>query len=397
MLANLDGTQLRPIGTNFSDMVSIFTNLSGIQNQGDFAWSPDGTKAVFVMSQKIYTVDAGGSDMKQLASDVNEPYLGSVTWSHDGKRIAFSGKNLWIMNSNGTDIRLLSDCWRGAWSPDDSKILCMSSEEENDRFQSIRLINLSNGNKTELIKSVEVEDPVWSPDGNSILFKSFTEGRNPGIYVSDSLGRNVKLIYDESSSLDAISWNPGGNKIAFASLENGVSLYTINPDGTGETLLTSNLSWSLTSPYAWSPSGDKIAFSSNTANGEHIFIANPDGTESTQITAGENKGYRLSDAGKSWSPDGSRILIESAGNRLWGTEVFIATLSGYDGVISGREPEVIKQGFSITNKSGIIKERLEEYTGAPAVTTDTPQAPGFDMMFAVGILSAIYLIKRRYN
>ncbi|VVB96728.1 Protein TolB [uncultured archaeon] len=396
MLANPDGTQLRPIGTNFSDMVSIFTNLSGTQNQQDFAWSPDGTKAVFVTSQKIYTVDAGGSDMKQLASDVNEPYITGVTWSYDGKRIAFSGKNLWIMNSNGTDIRLFSACRSGIWSPDDSKILCISSEEANDQFLSVLyLINVNSGNKTELIKSVELGDPVWSPDGNSILFKSFTERKNHGIYVSDSLGRNVKLIYDENSSLDAISWNPGGNKIAFASLENGVSLYTINPDGTGKTLLTSNLSWSWTNPYAWSPSGDKIAFSSNTGNGEHIFIADPDGTGLTQITTGENKGYRLSGAG-SWSPDGRRLLIESIGGRSWQREVFIVTLSGYDSTIFKRAPVVATQDVRPANNSITIKEPQAGQTDVPIVMSDTPQLPGFDMMFAAEILSAIYLIKRRY-
>ncbi|NJD78238.1 MAG: hypothetical protein FIB08_14295 [Candidatus Methanoperedens sp.] len=403
MLANPDGTQLKLIGTNFSDVVSIFTNFSGTQNQGDFAWSPDGTKAVFVMSQKIYTVDAGGSDMKQLAGDVNEPYIGSVTWSHDGKRIAFSGKNLWIMNSNGTDIRLLSDCWRGAWSPDDSKILCMSSEGfDNQPLMHLYLINVSSSNRTEIIKSAEVGDPVWSSDGNSILLKSFTERGNYGIYISDSLGKNVRLIYEENSkaeraTLDAISWSPGGNKIAFTLSGNGVSLYTINPDGTGETLLTSNLSWSWTSPYAWSPSGDKIAFSSNTANGEHIFIANTDGTESTQVTAGENKGYRLSDTGKSWSPDGRRLLIESIGNRFSQTEVFIATLSGYNSTISNRAPEATRQDFQPANNSITIKELQARQTDVPIVMTDTPQAPGFDMMFAAGILSVIYLIKKRYN
>jgi len=30
---------------------------------------------------------------------VNESFLGAVAWSHDGKRIAFGGRNLWIMNS----------------------------------------------------------------------------------------------------------------------------------------------------------------------------------------------------------------------------------------------------------------------------------------------------------
>ncbi len=79
-------------------------------------------------------------------------------------------------------------------------------------------------------------------------FKSITERRNHALYVADSSGRNVKLIYEESrpierATVQAVSWNPDGSK---------------------------------------------IAFSSSIANGEHVFIANPDGTERVQITACEN-------------------------------------------------------------------------------------------------------------
>ncbi len=396
-LANSDGNGLIALGTNFSDITSIITNLSKISRQRDFIWSPDGTKAVFVVNDpdKIYITDSDGSNIKQLASDANESFLGAVVWSHDGQRIAFSGRNLWIMDKDGTNFRLLGDCWGGVWSPDDRKLLCMSSEEVNDQFiRHLYLINVDSGDKIELIKSIEIENPIWSPDGNNILFKSITERRNHGIYVADSSGRNVKLIYEESSpvektTIEAVSWNPDGSKIAFVSDEYGAKLYTINPDGTGKILLTSNLSWSWTNPYSWSPSGDKIAFSSSTANGEHIFIANPDGTERVQITTGENKRYVLSGMGGSWSPDGSRLLIESS------KEVFIAKFSGYESIMSIRAPELIKQG----EKERSLEPTLTATTeiAKPATTVATPKTPGFEASLAIATLSTIHLFKRRYN
>lgn len=407
LLANPDGDRLNALGTNFSDIISIITNLSKFSWQRNFAWSPDGTKAVFVVtdlvnkSEKMYVADADGSNIKQLASDANESFLGAVAWNHDGKRIAFSGRNLWITNSDGTNLRQLGACWGGAWSPDDSKILCGTSEEVNDQFiNHLYLINVDNGDKTELIKSIGIENVAWSPDGSGILFVSVTERRNLGIYVADSQGRNVKLIYEENNPLEratlkAISWSPDGSKIAFTVSESGNGLYTINSDGTGKTLLTSNLSWSWTNPYAWSPSGDKIAFSYSAANGEHIFIANPDGTERVQITTGENKRYLLSGLGGSWSPDGSRLLIESRSNQPSRDEVFIAKLSGYDRTMPVQAPELIKQGG---------KERSLEPTMTatpeitkPATVNVTPKAPGFDAALAIGILSTIHLFKRRYN
>lgn len=77
--------------------------------QKNFEWSPDGTKAIFVVtdyvnkSEKMYMADAEGSNIKQLASDANESFFGSVSWSHNGKRITFSGRNIWVMNSNETN------------------------------------------------------------------------------------------------------------------------------------------------------------------------------------------------------------------------------------------------------------------------------------------------------
>ncbi|MCZ7384949.1 MAG: hypothetical protein O8C63_09410 [Candidatus Methanoperedens sp.] len=400
LLASPNGDRLNALGTNFSEIISIITNLSEFSWQKDFAWSPDGTKAIFLVtdlvkkSEKMYIADADGSNIKQLASDANESFLGAVAWSHDGKRIAFSGKNLWIINSNGTNLRQLGACWGSVWSPDDSKVLCMSSEEVNDQFiNHLYLINVDSADKTEIIKSIEVGNPAWSPDGNSILFVSATERSNLGIFVSDSQGRNVTLIYEENNPL-AVSWSPDGSKIAFTVSENGIGLYTINPDGTGKTLLTTNLSWSWTNPYAWSPTGDKIAFSSSITNGEHIFIANPDGTERVQITTGENKRYILSGEGGSWSPDGSRLLIESS------NEVFIAKLSGYD------RTATIKQGYRTANES--IQELPGQsspeptLTAAPQITKTIasaiiPKASGFEAALVIAILSTTYLFKRRYN
>ncbi len=407
ILADAGEDWLNVPGTNFSDMVSIVTNLSKIPRQRNFAWSPDGTRAVYtildlekserkyiVKSEKLYVTDADGSNIKQLASEVNESFLGSIAWSHDGKQIAFRGKNLWIVNSDGTNLRQLGDCWGSTWSPDDSKLLCEVSEEVNDQFiRHLYLINVDSADKTEIIKSIGIENPAWSPDGGSILFVSVTERRNLGIFVSDSQGRNVNLIYEENNPLEkatlkAVSWSPDGSKIAFVS-ESGNWLYTINPDGTGKALITSNLSWIGDNPYAWSPSGDKIVFSSSIANGEHIFIANPDGTERVQITTGESKRYVLSGMGGSWSPDGSRLLIESSNDSPSRNEVLIAKLSGYDRTMPIRAPENINQREVATPQQTV------DATPTPAATADAPKTPGFSIIFAgIMLIVTVFLMKR---
>lgn len=116
-----------------------------------------------------------------------------------------------------------------------------------------------------------------------------------------------------------------------------------------------------------------------------------------QITTGENKRYSLSGLGGSWSPDGSRLLIESQNGQTSRNDVLIAKLSGYDS---------IKQGFRAANKSMIIQASNEQpspeltLTATPQIAesiTTTPRVPGFDAALAIGILYTIYLFKRRYN
>lgn len=397
ILANPDGKGLIALGTNFSDIITIITNLSKISRQKDFIWNPDGTKAVFVVNDpnKIYIIDADGNNIKQVATGINESFLVARGWSHNRKQIAFNGRNLWVMNSDGTNPKQLGACWGGTWSPDDSKILCTASEEVNNQFlMRLYLINVDSGDKSEIIKSIGIENVAWGPDGSGILFKSVTERRTYGLYVTDSQGKDIKLIYEEDlpierTTLKAVSWSPDGSKIAFTVSEKGDKLYTINPDGTGKALLTSNLCGD--NPYAWSPSGDKIAFSSITGSGEHIFITNPEGTERVQITTGENKRYVLSGLGGSWSPDGSRLLIESSTYRASRNDVFIAMLSGYHRTMPVRAPENINLGEVATPQQTV------DATPSPTATADAPKTHGFSMIFAGIMLIVSMVLMKRWN
>lgn len=294
------------------------------------------------------------------------------------------------------------------------------------------------------------------------------------LYVADSDGRNQKLL-SEVTGRDVIKagWSPKGDKITF--IENG-NLYTINPDGSGRATIA------LTpSNYAWHPSGDYIAFSADIdkktgKDVDHsrfwpkedsyitpVFIAKPDGTERVQITPNDSLNKQLG----GWSPDGSRLLVNSFDK----TDLLVIKFSGYNEVMSlyvpssvqlgeefaiqvksmskpvenatiflnsktnengfiflngmeiGKTNEsgflkysfkeagnlrlsAVKQGFRTANKSITVQESPSgQSSPEPTVTATqqsvtaavTPKAPGFDAVLAIGILSAIYLFKRRYN
>ncbi|MDO9096879.1 MAG: hypothetical protein Q7U60_01980, partial [Candidatus Methanoperedens sp.] len=119
---------------------SIRDNILNIEWQRDFSWNPDGTKALTVMGfitkkddgfatkSQLYVVDENGFILRQLTNESIEIDVRNPMWSHDGKKIAFNGKNLWVINEDGTGLkRLVQDAeniYAGtiAWSHDDGKI-----------------------------------------------------------------------------------------------------------------------------------------------------------------------------------------------------------------------------------------------------------------------------------
>ncbi|MCG2738553.1 MAG: DUF5050 domain-containing protein [Candidatus Methanoperedenaceae archaeon] len=382
-VVNPDGTGLKVIGTNFSDMEPILSFLSEAGWwQRNLKWSPDMTKVAFEfevekksagLNTHIYSADADGSNLRQLYSDASN---GNPVWSHDSKKIVFSTigeqSSLIRINKDGTDLKYLANGTKYGsykWSPDDNKILYLTSEEINKKEKwGLYIVNADGTGTKEIMSGSWIDNPSWSPDGGKILFKevAYENGiKNINVFTVDADGKNLKNIL--KGDIKMLSWSPNGEKIAF---RDKYSLYTMNPDGTGKAVLALT-GWGdlLQQPvYAWSPSGDKIIFSSvidpvtgsqvdfdtfwprRNSYEAHIFLTNPDGTERTQLTAKEP--YNVITGG--WSPDGSRLIVASSHDIEMRTRnVSIIKLSGYDEVLSVYAPLFIEQGeeFVIEVKS----------------------------------------------
>lgn len=470
VIADPDGTLFRVVGKKFTTIDSIRENILNIEWQRDFTWSPDGTKAFVVMGfdpmkQQLYTVDENGFILKQLTDESIKIDVRNPVWSHDGKKIAFNEKNLWVINEDGTGLKKLTkddeNIYAGtiSWSSDDSKIFYVAGG-------SVRTINVDGTGATEIISSDNriIDDRFsLSPDEQKIIFTASTiynDGKiTSRLYVADSDGRNQKL-FSEVTGRDVIraSWSPKGDKIAF--IEGG-NLYTISPDGSGRATIALSSTY-----YAWHPSGDYIAFSSSIdkktrRDVDHsmfwpkeesfttpIFIARPDGTERVQITSNDQLNYLLD----SWSPDGSRLLVDSFDTNFK-SNFLVIKFSGYDEVMSLHAPSSVQQGeeftiqvkslskpiekavvslngreIGITNETGhlnysfkepgryllnaskegyrvasklvLVKENTQLLGQANITVTaiptavDTPQIPGFNSVISVIALTVIIVLRR---
>ncbi len=111
----------------------------------------------------------------ELWGDAHRTIVGAPAITADGRRIAFTASDgaralLYVMDSDGTRARLVADslALRGnpAWAADGQSIV---SAVVRDGEPRLTIINL-NGNPPLALVSEYSIDPVWSPDGQFLLY-----------------------------------------------------------------------------------------------------------------------------------------------------------------------------------------------------------------------------------
>ena len=312
------------------------------------SWSPDGrqiaftslgtgdedTSSIYVMTSSIYVMNADGSNMKQLTD--HPPGGWGPSWSPDGRRIAFLGSlgtgdeyqwAIYVMNADGSGVTRLVDYDDEAlgipgtlsWSPDGRRIAFLGSLGTGDEYTSaIYVMNADGSSVRQLTDHTNYDgSPDWSPDGRKIAFTSdgTSAESESGIYVMNADGSNVTQLADDSEftrlSL-SLSWSPDGRRISFISLgeEDTSAIYVMNADGSDVTHLADSAGW--VTPFflpsiSWSPDGQQIAFTSPGDEGASaISIANADGSGVRQLTG--NSESAQFDSSPVWSPAAGTAL-----------------------------------------------------------------------------------------
>ncbi|MGZ8688582.1 MAG: TolB family protein [Gaiellaceae bacterium] len=234
--AGIDGSRPRRLdpadidGTRFTD------------ERSDPAFSPDGSLIAFnrgwgevdpekdqIQFSEVYLMDARGRHPRRLTRiTAGKPYSGDVgaaSWSPDGKQVVVAHRT----PVTGSDLHDLD------------------------------VVTVPGGRARHLTpKSVRAEDPNWSPDGKTILFRTVPPGEDA----------------------------PGGE------------LYTISPDGSGMKQLTRSEDGTLMLSAAYSPDGNWIVFSKSVDGNEpDLYIMNADGSDVRRVTKSP-----LWDSRPTWGP-----------------------------------------------------------------------------------------------
>lgn len=227
-IANLDGSDVRQLTSN------------NAQDETPRV-SPDGRRIAFVSNRdgndEIYVMNRDGSEQTRLSFDPAADKL--PAWSPDGRHITFQTarygvSDIVIIDADGSNLRQVADTpereGHTSWSVDDRLVYNASME----LFWQIYVSDLD-GNRRKLTDSrVDEWSPEWSPDGRRILYLSEqTSTLNPGIFVMDADGGNVRLIYNGPTAEWGAVWSPDGRQILFAAdqPDGTAAIYMMDADG----------------------------------------------------------------------------------------------------------------------------------------------------------------------
>lgn len=212
------------------------------------------------------------------------------------------------------------------WNPDGKEIVFV-------RMGKLCLTD-GNGEKQNVIfesESEMAEEPVWSMDGQSILFASSAyEGNCHYLNIINRDGSNLRRVYQADGYIVSPTWSADTNIIIysrhlgkFTDENEHFQTYKLYLDTKKIVQLT--FDGNNTEP-CLSPDGKLIAFiKSEIGFGPRLWIMNEDGSNQRRIACNYGR-----DRNPSWSPDGEMIVFTSNRriNSFSGDEIFAIDISG---------------------------------------------------------------------
>jgi TolB protein len=286
---------------------------------------------VFSRNGSVYV---SGPDLLDEALVTDEVSAVWPVWSPDRTRIAFYASTdsstgrygLYVVNLDGTDLRLLADRVRlegwPIWSPDGTRIAFTSLEdfmfEGNHGISSIRVADIATGTVIDLTSDQfhYVTSPSWSPDSSHIAFISkrvYSRGAAVGRRVEGSLHvidvgtrATTQLAPKQLPHVDYVTWSPVDDLLLLLSTEIGSGWYDMQfttiqlvDVRTGVVDDLTNRSQAVSYPF-WSPDGSRFAF---TEGNNIVQVRGIDGAV-TMINVPRDAAPFLS-----WSPDGNLLVV----------------------------------------------------------------------------------------
>jgi Tol biopolymer transport system component len=306
-------------------------------------WSPDGHYIAFCRIQKgqtgIYIIPAfGGAERRVRETHWEERefyevfwYFGRLSWSPDGKLLAFSDRAsskepsaIFLLSLESLEVhRLTAPQIPGDYNPvfsPDGRTLAFNRGSHG--VTSIYTVAVSGGEEQCLISGPQFGwGLAWTPDGRNIIFAKAGWLANAGWLWKMSLrgGEPERLQFGQEGVEPSIR----GNRLVYARQVANLNIWrrelnSSHSAGPPDRFISSTR---MESGPQFSPDGSKIAFESTRSGAYEVWMCRSDGTDLIQLTR-----FNSVTGTPRWSPDGQQIAFDSCapGN----AEIFVMDSRG---------------------------------------------------------------------
>ncbi len=207
-------------------------SLSSIDGDAQLpALSPDGRVIVFQHMSRLWRFDVGTAEARQLT--FGPAIDGSARWSPDGQRVIYASRrfswprpaDICIVELQGGDPVCLTqrdgfDNDAPDMSPDGSQVVW--HRRGPDMELDLWIMEADGTNQRLLLDHSDADtSPQWSPDGRFILFRSFRYGP-PCQFILELATGVIRPVLGDSLNpayMESATWGPGGRSVIIEVLD----------------------------------------------------------------------------------------------------------------------------------------------------------------------------------
>jgi dipeptidyl aminopeptidase/acylaminoacyl peptidase len=298
-----------------------------LRSVGQAEFSPDGKWIAYTVSRyerpgrpwpQLWIMDVATRKSTRIGGE-NDASSGPV-WSPDGRWIAYYGlaegkQGLAIVHPDGTNATFLSEAHgtnvplpgQGAevtWSPDGKQIAFISAVPGPETADATG-------------DPMVITRYLYKPDAGEGLTR-FNDNRRLHIFIADVAGQNVRQVTTGNNYEHSIDWSPRGDEIVFASDRSpetdqffNYDLFALKmSDGSVRRLTaTENAEYDP----KWSPDSKMIAFRATkrgltdretTMEDTHVWVMNADGSNRRELAPIDNR-----QGAPVWAPDSKAVYF----------------------------------------------------------------------------------------